>query len=209
LRFINFAAINHHSTWCGISSTVKNYLGVSDLSGGPDPHDGGKLTSEYYNFHSFPFDKWAKGPKPGMIGAEIGVYLNTIRKADLNIATADWIGLSSRVDTPVARTRSILACTDPVALDYHSSKYILYANSGIKHHNPDDAHSPTHQYVKACAEHGGGDFDERKVAVKSYDFKSDRMQNDDELVVLGKKEWGRNPKAILKYLVLRYGAAFL
>jgi hypothetical protein len=24
LRFINLAGINHHSTWCGISSTVKN-----------------------------------------------------------------------------------------------------------------------------------------------------------------------------------------
>ena len=65
-----------------------------------------------------------------------------------------------------------------------------------------------HQYLKACADQGGGEFDERKVAVKSYDFKTGRMQNDDELVVLGEKEWGSNPKAILKYLVLRY-AGFL
>jgi hypothetical protein len=209
LRFINFAAINHHSTWCGMSSAVKNYLGVSDLSGGPDPHNDGKLTDDYYNFHSFPFDEWAPGPRTGMIGAEIGVYLNTIRKADLNIVTADWVGLVSRTEEPVARTRTVMACIDPVALDYHSSKYVLYANSRVMHHNPDDKNSPTHQYLKACADHGGGEFDERKVAVKSYDFKTGRMQNDDELVVIGEKEWGRNPKAILKYLVLRYGGAFL
>ena len=188
---------------------MKNYLGVSDLSGGPDPHNDGKLTDQYYNFHSFPFDKWAPGPKTGMIGAEIGAYLNTVRKADLNIATADWVGLASRTVEPVARTRAVMASIDPVSLDYHSSKYILHANSRVMHHDPDNGQSPTHQYLKACADHGGGEYDERKVAVKSYDFKTGRMQNDDELVVIGEKEWGRNPKAILKYLVLRYGGAFL
>ena len=66
-----------------------------------------------------------------------------------------------------------------------------------------------YQYLKACAEHGGGIIHERQVAVKSYDFKTDRMQEDDELIVRGRKEWGRNPKAVLKYLVLRYGSAFL
>ena len=29
-----------------------------------------------------------------------------------------------------------------------------------------------------------------------------------QLVVMGEKEWGSNPKAILKYLALRYGGAF-
>lgn len=78
LRFVNFAALNHHSTYCGITSAVKNYLGVTDLSGGPDPINGGRLTREYCNFHSFPFDKWAPGPKPGMLGKEIGIFLNTV-----------------------------------------------------------------------------------------------------------------------------------
>ena len=87
LKFINFSALNHHSYWCSITSSVKNYLGISDLSGGADPHNDGKLTEKYFNFHSFPFDKWSPGPVPGMIGAEIGVFMNTIRKADLNIAT--------------------------------------------------------------------------------------------------------------------------
>jgi len=209
LRFINFAALNHHSTYCGATSVIKNYLGISDLSGGPDPNNGGMLTEKYYNFHSFPFNKWAPGPQPGMIGAEIGMFLNTIRRADLNITTAEWIGMSSRTDPPVVKMKTVLACTDPVALDYHSTKYVLYPNSGISFHDPDSPGSPMYQYLKACADHGGGEFDERKVALKSYDFKTGRMQSDDELVVIGEKEWGRNPKAILKYLVLLYGGAFL
>jgi hypothetical protein len=79
---------------------VKNYLGLSDLSGGPDPEKGGRLTAAYRNFHAFPFDKWAPGPVPGMLGAQIAVFMNTIRRADLNIATAGWVGLASRTEPP-------------------------------------------------------------------------------------------------------------
>ena len=102
-----------------------------------------------------------------MIGAEIAVFMKTICKADLNIITAEWIGLSTRTDEPVARTRAVLACPDPVALDYHSAKYILYPNSGIKYHSPDLEQSPVHQYLKACAKHNGGEFDEsKKIYIK-------------------------------------------
>jgi hypothetical protein len=205
LKFINFAALNHHSAYCGVTSAIKNYLGVVDLSGGADPYDDGKLVGEYHNFHSFPFDKWAPGPKPGMIGAAVGVFMNTIRRADLNIVTADWVGLASRTEPPVARTQVLLACTDPVALDYHSSKYILHPNSDIKYHDPDDSQSPTHQYLKECSDRGGGILDESRVDVKSYDFRTGRFQNDDELFVIGAKEWGLNAKSLLRYLLYRYG----
>jgi hypothetical protein len=145
----------------------------------------------------------------GVIGAEIGVFMNTIRKADLNITTAEWVGLASRTETPVARTRAVLASTDPVALDYHATKYILFPNSQISIHNPVKAESPLHHYLMKCAEHGGGEIDESKVAVKSWDFGKGRFQRDDELVILGEKEWGNNPKMILKYLVFRYGGFLL
>jgi hypothetical protein len=206
LKFINFAALNHHSTYCGITSSIKNYLGVSDLSGGPDPLNDGKLTANYYNFHSFPFNKWSPGPQPGMIGAAIAVFFNTVRKADLHIVTADFIGLSDRIEPPVARTRAVLASTDPVALDYHSAKYILHPNSGIRFHDPEAYDSPTHQYIKACADHGGGIFDEHRVSLVSYDYRTRRMQRDDEAAIIGEKEWGRDAKAIGKYLLMRYGA---
>ncbi|MCK5601819.1 DUF362 domain-containing protein, partial [Candidatus Pacearchaeota archaeon] len=204
LRYVNFAALNHHSTYCGFTSAVKNYLGVSDISGGADPHNGGLLTDKYFNFHSFPFNKWSPGPKPGMLGAEIGVFLDTIRQADLHITTAEWIGLSSRTDHPLAHTKAILACTDPVALDYHAGKYILYPNSRIPVHNPDDSNSPAYEYLTSCAEHGGGIFDERYVGVDSFDFEQKKMQKDDKLVIIGKKHWGLNIKHLMKYFIFRF-----
>ncbi len=204
LRFINFAALNHHSTYCGATSAVKNYMGITDLSGGPDPHNDGLLTDKYYNFHSFPLDKWAPGPRPGMLGKEMGVFMKTIRKADLNVTTAEWVGLSSRTHPPVAHTRAVIASTDPVALDYHAAKYILYPNSGISLHDPENKNSPLHQYLVECTENASLIFDEEKVKVISYNFQTDTFQKDDQLVINSQIKWGRNAREIMKYLYLRY-----
>lgn len=203
LKFINFAALNHHSSYCGATCAIKNYLGVSDLSGGADPQSNGKLTKKHHNFHSFPFNKWSAGPTLGMIGAEVGIFLNTIRRADLNIISAEWVGITSRVQPPLARTRAIVASTDPVALDYHASKYLLAPNSKIWFHNPDNPKSPLHQYLKKCEEHDGGVFNEKYVAIRSYDFMHKKMQNDNELTVLAEKIWGTHPKSLLKYFLYR------
>jgi hypothetical protein len=202
-RFVNFAALNHHSTYCGATSAVKNYMGISDLSGGPDPKRG-CLTADYRNFHSFPFDEWAPGPRAGMLGAEVGVFMRSIRRADLNVTTADWVGLASRTELPAARTSAVLASVDPVALDYHAFKYLLYANSRAAIHDPDRPDGPARQYLGECAREAGCAFDERRVTVKSFDHRSRRRQGRDEMRIDADVEWGRDPKMIAKYLVMRY-----
>jgi len=203
LKFVNCAALNHHSFYCGPTSSIKNFLGVCDLSGGPDPNNKGKLINGYYNFHSFPFDKWSKGPVPGMLGLEIGMFLNTIRKPDLNITTTEWIGLSTRTETPVAHAKTVCACTDPVALDYHTAKYILYPNSHIQIHNPENTNGPLYHDLQKCSEQSGCVFDEHYVDIQSFDFSTLRMQEDNELVVMGEKTWGYNIKSLFKYFITR------
>jgi hypothetical protein len=209
IRFINFAALNHHSEYCGATSAIKNYLGVTDLSGGPDPNNGGKITGDYYNFHSFPFNNWEAGPKRGMIGAEIGFFMNTVRKADLNITSAEWIGLASRTALPAARTRAIIASTDPVALDYHSTKYLLYPNSKISVHDPDNMHGPLYHDLKVCADVTGYTFDESNVKVVSWDHATNTLQFDDQLVVNAERHWGSDIRTLIKYGLFRWlpGAA--
>lgn len=204
LKFINLSALNHHSTYCGMTAAVKNYLGVADLSGGADPHAGGRLTDRYCNFHSFPFDKWAPGPAPGMLGKEIAVFLRTVRRADLNIVTAEWIGLSSRTDPPVARTRAVLASTDPVALDFHAAKYLLYPNSGIRLHDPENERGPLNRYLRACSKEGGGIIDEAAVSVVTYDFSAAGTEIGRGRPVSGEILWGVGTPAWLRYLALRH-----
>ncbi len=204
LRFINFAALNHHSEFCGATSTIKNYMGITDLSGGSDPVRGGHLSGPYHNFHSFPFNGSAPGPIPGMLGKEIGVFMKTIRKADLNVTCAEWVGLTSRTNPPIAHTRAILACTDPVALDYHATKYLLYANSKVSIHNPDNKKSPLHQYLLRCSEEGGGLFDETQVAVRTHDCEKRQDREADDLVVRGETQWGNSIRDVMKYVYFRY-----
>ena len=203
VKFVNCAALNHHSVYCGVTSAVKNYLGVSDLSGGSDPAHGRRSAGGYHNFHSFPFTGDKKGPVPGMLGAEVGHFLKTVRRPFLNITTAEYCGLVDRIGLPVARTRAVAASTDPVALDFHTAKYILFANSRISAHDPESPGSPAAQYLKQCARAGDYCYDEARVEVKSFDFATGKLQRDDELAVRSDTEWGANPRSLLKYAVLR------
>lgn len=202
-KFINVAALNHHGSYCGATSSIKNYMGISDLSGGPDPYSGGRMTETHYNFHSFPFNKWARGPAAGMLGAEVGLFLKAVRKADLNITTAEWVGLVSRTETPAARTRTVLASTDPVALDMHATKNLLYANSKIPVHNPEDESGPLNQYLAKCAACYGGVSDHNCIDVRSYDCRAKAVQPSDAVSVIGNKVWGSNLKMLAKYAVFR------
>jgi hypothetical protein len=203
VKFVNCAALNHHSVYCGFTSAVKNYLGVSDLSGGPDPAGGGRLAGTYFNFHSFPFDGDAKGPVPGMLGAEVGHFLKTVRRPTLNITTAEYCGLVDRVGLPVARTRAVAASADPVALDFHTAKYILFANSGISLHDPENRRSPSARYLRECARTGDYCYDESRVEVASFDLAAGRLQGEGELVVRADRQWGGNLRSLLKYAVLK------
>lgn len=203
VKFINCAALNHHSVYCGVTSAVKNYLGVSDLSGGSDPSKGSRLAGDHYNFHSFPFTGNKKGPVPGMLGAEVGYFLKMVRRPFLNITTAEYCGLVDRIGLPVARTRAVAASTDPVALDVHTAKHILFANSRISLHDPDDPKSPVTQYLKQCARTGDYCYDESRVEVRSFDFATRKLQEDGEFAIRGDREWGANPRSLLKYAVLR------
>ena len=203
VKLVNCAALNHHSVYCGLTSAVKNYLGVSDLSGGPDPATGVPVAGRYFNFHSFPFDGDAKGPVPGMLGAEVGHFLKTVRRPTLNITTAEYCGLVDRLGLPVARTRAVAASTDPVALDFHTAKYILHANSGIPLHDPENRRSPAARYLRECARAGDYCLDESRVEVVSFDLAAGRLQGSGELAVRADREWGGNIRSLLKYAALR------
>ena len=203
LYFMNLAALNHHSSFCGATSAIKNYMGITDLSGGSDPVAAGRLAGSHYNFHSFAFDGSTEGPVSGILGKAIGIYMKTVRKADLNITTAEWVGLTSRTNPPVAHTRAVLASTDPVALDYHAAKYLLYANSKAPVHNPDAKKSPVRHYLFNCAAHGGGVLDESRIGVESYNFIK-RQDTNGPSMVRGNVEWGNSPRDLAKYIYFRY-----
>ena len=168
IKFINFASLNHHlRNFAGVTSSIKNYLGIVDLSCGYI----GVKPKGYYNFHHIGI--------PGMGGA-IATFMKTIRKADLNIVTAEWTGYGSRTNTKLAaNTKTIIASTDPVALDYYGAKHILYPLGGSEAeiNNPDNKKSPFRKYLELCCEQGIGTLNEKQMKIHKFDFKKNNYHN--------------------------------
>ena len=195
VKFINISALRNHSN-TGVTATVKNYLGVVDLSCGYH----GVNPPGYYNFHYIAVDwpaigiirnsmkafiardfsekqklfrKIARfvGPQNGALGGAVGHFMKTIRRADLNIITAEYAGYEGRKRKP-AHTKTVLASTDPVALDYYAAKYMLYPLGGkrAKDNNPDNPHGTFRKYLDLCHTQGIGTLNETEMVLHKFDF---------------------------------------
>jgi len=165
-KFINFPVLNTHGGDTGITSSIKNYMGITDLSCG----FWGKHPKGYFHVHRcggkyYPFAK--AGP--------LGHFMKTIRKADLNIVTAEWVGWGSRKDpTKATRLQTIMAGTDPVAIDYYGAKYLLYPLSkSNKYHDPDNPKSSIRKFLDlTLGTLGEGTIDETKIRVHQHNHAS-------------------------------------
>lgn len=164
VRLINFAVLNDHGKDTGITSSLKNYMGITDLSCGYK----GLTPIGYYNVHHCGgrFFKYAKaGP--------IAFFIKNIRKADMNIVTAEWVGWGHRMDTTKAtRVRTVLASKDPVTLDYYGAKYLVYPLSKNKeYHDPDSPNSSVRKFLDlTLVTLGDGTIDKKRMKVYPYDF---------------------------------------
>ncbi|MGD9897727.1 MAG: DUF362 domain-containing protein [Calditrichaceae bacterium] len=164
VKLINFAVLNTHGDDTGITSAVKNFMGITDLSCG----DWGLKPKGYSNVHEcgerfYPYAK----------AAPIGYFMKKIRKADLNIVTAEWVGWGGRVDpAKAARMKTIIAGLDPLALDYFGAKHIIYPLTQNKdYHDPDNPKSSVRQFLDLTRKTlGEGNLDENNIIVKRHEF---------------------------------------
>lgn len=191
VKLINFPGLNHHSSWAGVTCSVKNYLGIVDMSCGYH----GETPKGFYNFHYVgnhnlnlhPYLEKVRriiglGYFDHFHGGPVGYFMKQVRIADLNIVTAHWVGYGSRTDPKLsASPRALLASTDPVALDYYAAKYVLLpstprdakARSGqyfYKLNDPDNKNGPFRWYLEECHDEGVGTLDESKMKVHRFDF---------------------------------------
>jgi len=197
VKFINISALRNHSN-SGVTASIKNYLGVVDLSCGYH----GIEPFGFYNFHyiavdwplipflregmkSFITSKFAKkqktiykivqyvGPQNGALGGAVGHFMKTVRMADLNIIAAEYSGHEGRRNTP-GHTRTVLASKDPVALDYYAGKYVLLPMGGrrARYNDPDNPKGAFHKYLKHCHQEGIGSLSEREWILHRFDFNS-------------------------------------
>jgi hypothetical protein len=163
VKFINFAVLNTHGKDTGITASVKNYMGITDLSCGY----WGLGPKGYFNVHAC-----GESYYPCAKGGPLGYFMKNIRKADLNIVTAEWVGWGSRIDPSKAtRMRTVLASEDPIALDYYGAKYLLHPLSSKVYHDPEDPKSSARRFLQlALKASGEGTLNERLMQVNQHDF---------------------------------------
>ena len=193
VKFINFSALNHHGPYAGVTASVKNYMGVVDMSCGypaPKPegtynthHVGASATFRWMATHRGPlrriprFRSIYEHPlifRFRYTGGVLGKFMKDIRKADLNIITAVRIGWGSRTDTSMAyQADTLLASTDPVALDYYAAASILLPatiESGApdyfrKLNDPNMDNGPFRNLLEECRRELGGTINPQMIEV--------------------------------------------
>lgn len=193
IKLINFSALNHHSTYAGVTTSIKNYMGIVDLTCGYR----GLNPEGFYNFHfvgrrssSKTLVPWRFQKSLAMLGlfhmshldgGAIGYFMKHVRMADLNIVTADWVGWGSRTEPELStKAKALLASTDPVALDYYAAKYVLLPLTPVdqvhreekyffhKYNDPDKTDAPLNWYLQECHNQGIGNLDNKKIKIHKH-----------------------------------------
>ena len=115
LKLLNLPVLKTHGG-CGVTGALKLFYGVLSMW----------FSDSGYHY--------------GRIGDVLGQMFAHVRAPDLNIMDAIWVSYASLRGYPpstTSRQNTLLASTDPVALDYWASKYVLYPISQNPNHHPD------------------------------------------------------------------------
>lgn len=138
LKMINFPIVKRHTT-AGATLAIKNYLGFITT------YNNEERFGDRNTMHGFFWGVWTDSDY-GLLGRQLA----SIRRADLEIVDAIWVNPASQgqyVEEAV-RDNILLASTDPFAIDYYTSAYVLVPHLAS---DPDRAN-------KADARYHGGEF---------------------------------------------------
>jgi hypothetical protein len=198
MKFINFSSLNHHGSYCGVTASIKNLMGVVDMSCGfPGDRPEGTYNTHHIGVSELKelrtkrfvwriarldsFKRYINRDFHHTAGA-LGYFMKNIRLPDLNIVTAEWVGWGSRTAKEKSfRPQAILAGRDPVALDYIAAKEILLPgtpweevnDSGDNYrelNNPDIRGGSFRKFLQETQKQGIGVLDAEKIRVVTYEY---------------------------------------
>jgi hypothetical protein len=115
LKMVNLPVVKRHGM-AGATIAVKNYIGFLTTA------NREARFGDFTEMHDF-FWGYVGGSDYGLLGRQLAL----IRRADLNIVDAIWVNPTSNTSGADSAVRDdvLLVSTDPFALDYYSSAYVL------------------------------------------------------------------------------------
>jgi hypothetical protein len=155
--------------YAGVTSAVKSFYGATEIfHGSPTYVSDDYVWNAYNSIHSSSFSQ-TQDPNAAQIGGQlVGTFINNLYAPVLYVTAAMYAGWYSRTSTTgAAATNTVLACTDPVSLDYIACRDVLSPYASWL--NPDqDNH--TRQQLLGCSSQGIGTLDPQQIEVITFDF---------------------------------------
>jgi len=195
VKLVNFSCLNHHGQSFGVTASIKNLMGVVDLTcgyHGTEPegfynvHFVGEMSLLYksgiglkYYGKRFGFGS-AFGKKMQEMGSwstqytggALGHWMKRVKMPDINILAAEYVGWGGRGRKgPEKRERAntVAISHDPVALDYVGAMHILLPATPEKetfYRNLNNPHKkPFRSFLEECHRQGIGNLDAQKIKI--------------------------------------------
>jgi hypothetical protein len=146
----------------GVTSAVKTFFGATEIYHGDDV-----VWNGFYSIHSSSFTQNCAQ----CIGELVGTFINQLYSPVWWITAAMYAGWYSRGQTnpagTAAATNTVLACQNPVSLDYISCRDVISPYASWL--NPEQ-NNHTRQQLQGCANLGVGTLDPSQIDLFAYDF---------------------------------------
>jgi hypothetical protein len=151
--------------YAGITSAVKSFYGAMEIfHGSPSYISDDYIWNGFYSIHAnsyTQFDALAGGNL-------VGTFINNLYAPVLYITSAIYSGWYNRTATNgAAFTNTVLACTNPVTLDYVACRDVISPYAAWL--NP-DLNNNTRKQIVGCNSQGIGTIDPAMFQVVTYDF---------------------------------------
>jgi hypothetical protein len=178
IKAIFMPTLNNHGDngaedYAGMTSAVKSFFGATEI---PSPWNG-PLTNGYYHIHSSSYINYTSPTCCAQwAGDLVGRYIKAFYAPVLYITAAMYSGWYSRGRTSpsgtAAATNTVLACENPVSLDYVSGRDVISKchSPAPTWLDPSTQNNNTWLQLLGCNGQGIGTLDPLQMDVITYDF---------------------------------------
>lgn len=162
LTWITMSTVNEHAS-TGLTACCKSAMGVVDMSAGRLGSDPSVREYQSVHYFGYPNAKWR-------MAGPLAHFAREVRAPDLYVAVAEWVGVTPKTgwkddsELRLAReaahhTRTVVAGTDPVAIDHYCARNILKPLGGknVRLWDVDDPDSTASRFLRYYREvYGAG-----------------------------------------------------
>lgn len=161
VKTIFMPTLNNHGygaeDYAGVTSAIKSFFGATEIPGTENGTWNG-----CYHIHSSSYSQ----NSATSAGELVGRFINTMYAPHLYITAAMWIGHHSRTQD-ATETKTVLACENPVTLDYVACRDVISPYASWLNPNLDNN---TRKQILGCQSQGIGTIDPQQIEVLEYDF---------------------------------------